>query len=210
MMNTEIHDLGYTRYTGPRRPPAQRFRVIARNVFAIGWRSRWGVKLPLVLAVGTTVAASVAMYFLRSELADVVRMRGAPLPRAEQIIFIASMFFEVSAFIIALAVGCRVVADDLRLGAFQFYFARALRPRDYVVGKLGGLALLIGIPMLGGPTLPAPICLVNRAFTVWRVLRPNSGTSFCTSGPKVRARGSPCRAVCSYSTNSPTSAQYLP
>jgi ABC-2 type transport system permease protein len=156
----EIHDLGYTRYDGPRLAPARRFLVVARNVFAVGWRSRWGVKLPLIGAVATTVAAAVSMYFLRGELAETVRQRGAPLPRAEQIVYIASIFYEVSAFLIALAVGCRVIADDLRLGAFQFYFARALRPRDYVVGKLGGLALLIGIPMFAGPVLLSILRLV--------------------------------------------------
>jgi hypothetical protein len=159
-MNTEIHDLGVARYDGPRTAPAQRFRVIARNVFAIGWRSRWGVKLPLILALMTTAASSVAMYFLRGELADMVRQNGVPLPRAEQIVYVASIFYEVSAFIIALTIGCRAVADDLRLGAFQFYFARALRPRDYVGGKLLGLALLVGIPMLAGPIVLALVRLV--------------------------------------------------
>lgn len=160
-MNTaEIHDLGNRRYDGPRISPALRFRAIARNAFAIGWRTRLGVKLPLIATVGTTVAAAVVMYVLRSELAELVRVRGARIPKAESILFHASWAYEMSAFIIALSVGCRAIADDLRLGAFQFYFARALRPRDYVVGKLLGLALLIGIPMFAGPVALAVMRLV--------------------------------------------------
>ncbi len=42
-MKAEIHDLGYSRYVGARTAPGRRFLVIARNVLAIGWRSRWGV-----------------------------------------------------------------------------------------------------------------------------------------------------------------------
>jgi ABC-2 type transport system permease protein len=156
----EIHDLGYTRYTGPRLPASRRYRVIAKNVFAVAWRSRWGVKLPLIAALATTVAAAVVMFVLRGQLAEMVRMRGAALPKAEQIIFISIQFLELSAFVLALAVGCRTIADDLRLGAFQFYFARALRPRDYVAGKLLGLSLLIGLPMFAAPVILAILRLV--------------------------------------------------
>jgi hypothetical protein len=155
----EIHDLGYTRYTGERVPPRQRYRVIARNLVGVAWRSRWVAKLAVIASVGITLAAGVAMYVLRSTLFETVRARGADIPRAEQIIFAADQFYELAAFILAVVWGCAAVANDLRLGAFQFYFARALRPRDYVAGKLLGLALLIGIPMFAGPVALALIRL---------------------------------------------------
>jgi ABC-type Na+ efflux pump permease subunit len=82
-----------------------------------------------------------------------VMLRGAPLPQAEQIIFITLGFYEASAFFIGAVWGCAAVSDDLRLGAFQFYFARALRVRTYVAGKLLGLAALAGLPMLAGPLI---------------------------------------------------------
>jgi hypothetical protein len=156
----EIHDLGYAPYRGPRTPPARRFAVIARNVVAVAWRSRWGVKLPVILAAGTTFAAAVVMYVLRLQLAETVRARGAPIPKAEAIVFMAGAFYEFSAFLLGAVVGCAAIANDLRMGAFQFYFARALRPRDYVAGKLVGLALVVGIPMLLGPLVLAIMRLV--------------------------------------------------
>jgi hypothetical protein len=155
----EIRDLGHAPYTGPRKPPSRRFWVISRNVVAVAWRSRWGVKLPVILAVGTTLTAAVAMYLLRLRLTETVRARGAPIPQAEAIVFMAGSFYELSGFILALVVGCALIADDLRMGAFQFYFARALRPRDYVVGKLLGLALVIGIPLFLGPVVLAVVRL---------------------------------------------------
>jgi hypothetical protein len=159
-MSSEIHDLGHDAYVGPRTPTAHRFWVVARNTFAVAWKSRWGVKLPVVIATGTTFTAAVVMYFLRLRLTDSVRARGAPIPQAEAIVFIAGAFYEFSAFILAVLVGCAAVANDLRMGAFQFYFSRALRPRDYVTGKLLGMGMVIGIPMLLGPLVLAALRLV--------------------------------------------------
>jgi ABC-2 type transport system permease protein len=155
----EIHDVGYATYRGPRTPPSRRFWVIAKNVFGVAWRSRWGVKFPFIVAAGTALTCSVIMYVLRNSLVDKVRARGAPIPRAEQIIFNGMIGFELAAYVLAAVVGCAAVANDLRLGAFQFYFSRPLRARDYLAGKLLGLALVIGVPMFCGPMLLAIVRL---------------------------------------------------
>jgi hypothetical protein len=152
-MTSQIHDLGYEAYRGPRMPPSRRFLVIARNVFAVAWQSRWGVKVPLIYAVAVTLAASVVMYVVRDRLFEMVRERGAPIPRAEQIIFFAWTFLRLAGYILAAIVACAAVANDLRMGAFQFYFSRPLRPRDYVLGKLLGVTLVVGVPMFCGPVL---------------------------------------------------------
>jgi hypothetical protein len=157
--DAEIHDLGHAAYAGARTPPSRRFLVVARNVLAVALR-RWVVRVPLIAAVGITVAAAAVMYFLRHTLTDVVRARGVAVPQAEAIVFFAGAFYELVAFVLAVVVACAAIADDLRLGAFQFYFARALRPRDYVAGKLLGLALLIGLPMFLGPLVLALMRLV--------------------------------------------------
>ncbi len=65
MSASEIHDLGTSRYEGPRTPPGRRFWTVSRNVFGVSWRSRWGVKFPFLVAVATTIAAAVVMYVLR-------------------------------------------------------------------------------------------------------------------------------------------------
>jgi hypothetical protein len=157
---TEIHDLGTTRYEGPRTPQGRRFGTVARNVFGVSWRSRWGVKFPILISITTTIAASVVMYVLRDKLATTVRRRGVPLPRAEQIIFFAESFYQFSGFLLTTVVACASIANDLRLGAFQFYFARPIRKRDYVAGKLLGLALVVGVPMFAGPMTLAIVRLL--------------------------------------------------
>ena len=159
-MTTQIHDLGYEAYRGPRMPPSRRFLVIARNMFGVAWKSRWGVKVPILYALGVTLAASVVMYVVRDRLFDMVRDRGVPIPRADQIIFFAWNFLSLSGYILAAIIGCAAVANDLRMGAFQFYFSRPLRPRDYVLGKLLGVTLVVGVPMFCGPVLLALVRLL--------------------------------------------------
>ena len=44
-------------------------------------------------------------------------------------------------------------------GAFTFYFARSVRPRDYVAGKIAGLCVLYAIVVLAGPVLLAALQL---------------------------------------------------
>jgi hypothetical protein len=156
----EIHDLGYAPYTGPRLPVGRRFLAIAGNVFSVSQKSRW-VKFPFLVAIGTTLVAAVIMWVLRLKLADEVRVRGGDfIPKAEDIVFHAVTFYEASAFLLATVVACAAIADDLRLGAFQFYFSRPIRPRDYVAGKLLGLSMVVGFAMFAGPVLLAIVRLI--------------------------------------------------
>jgi hypothetical protein len=70
-------------------------------------------------------------------------------------LYMSVSVFAFLAFVLTTTVACRAIADDLRMGSFQFYFSRPLRVSDYVVGKLAGVLVIIGIPMLGGPMLLA-------------------------------------------------------
>ncbi|ACY14777.1 ABC transporter permease [Haliangium ochraceum] len=152
-----IYQLGYERYRGPRRERGSRAWIIARNVVAQAWQSRWGVKAPLVLTAMWLMGASVAMWFLRHELVDMARQAAGDkiaIPGPEIALYVSTQAFAFFAFVIATVVGCRAVADDLRLGSFQFYFSRPLRVFDYGIGKLLGVGIAVGLPMLA-----APLCL---------------------------------------------------
>ncbi len=164
MADTAIHDLGYKRYDGPRTPHSGRFWVIARNVFFVAWRSKWGVRLPLFATVGTVIASTVILYVIRYSLMELVSRRGGAFLRAELILFGAMRFFELAAFVLATVVATAAIANDLRMGAFQFYFSRPIRRADYVFGKLLGLMLLVGIPMFIGPVVVA-IMIVLMAWS---------------------------------------------
>ena len=150
-----IHDLGYEPYAGPRLAQRRRFLVIARNVAAIAWRSRWGVKVPILLTALVTIGAATAMTFADRFGGMKILAGGKPLLPTTTVLFTATGIYGFLAFLLAAAVGWGAVADDMKTGAFQFYFSRPLRVRDYVAGKLCGVCLVVGMPMLVGPLLLA-------------------------------------------------------
>jgi ABC-type transport system involved in multi-copper enzyme maturation permease subunit len=155
-VNTQgvIHDQGYERYTGERRPQRRRFLVIAKNAMAVAWRQKLYVRLPIIGAVLTAVVASGVMVVL-SMLADRFRRLPATFSPDAIVLDSTAKFFGMFGFLLAVVVTAPAIADDLRAGAFQFYFSRPLRTRDYVLGKLLGVCTMVAIATLGGPVLLA-------------------------------------------------------
>jgi ABC-type transport system involved in multi-copper enzyme maturation permease subunit len=151
---SRIHDLGYQRYAGARLSGGRRWGVIARNQIATSWKTWWRFKAATGLAVLITFIAGGVMFILSDE---VVRdfagqaastLADAALPKSIQ-------WYTRAAFLVSLTIGARVVAGDLQSGAFTFYFARSVRPRDYVLGKLAGMFALMMIINGVGPVLLA-------------------------------------------------------
>jgi ABC-2 type transport system permease protein len=149
-----IHDLGYKRYAGARLSSATRWLVILRNQIATGWKTWWRFKASLGLAVLTTFIAGGVMFILRDKaIRDfggnfAATMADAALPKSIE-------WYTRAAFLVSLTIGSRVVAGDVQSGAFTFYFARSVRPRDYVLGKLGGMVGLLALIMIAGPLVLA-------------------------------------------------------
>jgi ABC-type transport system involved in multi-copper enzyme maturation permease subunit len=149
-----VHDLGYKRYVGTRRPQSTRWRVIARNVMRQSWKGFWRFKLPLLLVVINTAVFVILMTnHLISELGN--RVMADP----EDVLLVASYsgigFLCRSTFIASLLIAAPAVAQDAQSGAFAFYFARPVRPLDYVAGKLAGYWLLFAFLLIGAPLILA-------------------------------------------------------
>lgn len=150
-----IYDLGYKRYVGTRRSQATRWRVIARHTLAQAWKKWWRYKVWMVLAIMTTVTLAAIMILMRSEKLGEVR-NVEPLTRlVDGLVFGSIIFFTQWGFLLTLTMGTRVVASDLRTGAFTFYFARPVRPVDYIIGK--SVALLV----LQATLLLAPLLILT-------------------------------------------------
>ncbi len=149
-----IHDLGYQRYVGGRRPQHTRYQVIVRNMISMAWKGWWRYKLPLVAAFATMIGIGVGIYFSRHKI-----FAGAP-GVGEQIRTIADSlipqsytYFGYTSLLVCLTVLAGTVSRDLKAGAFEFYFSRPVRPVDYVIGKLTGAFLLLAPILLLGPFL---------------------------------------------------------
>lgn len=152
-----IHDLGYKRYVGTRRPPSTRWRVIMREQISNGWKKWWRYKLALGGAVITAFIAGGLLFFTTNKI---IKNLGGPggqlaLTFADGVVPLSIEFFCRMAFILSLTLGASIIATDTQSGAFTFYYVRSVRPRDYVLGKLAGYGFLVATLVLVGPFLLA-------------------------------------------------------
>jgi hypothetical protein len=153
---SEIHDLGYQRYAGPRRPPSVRWRVIMRHELATAWKTWWRYKAALGLAVIVTCGWGALMYFLSNhEFHAMGNAGGLALTFADATLPSSIEWFCRVGFYLSLTLGAGVIAGDVQTGAFTLYFARSVRPRDYVLGKLASYGLLVATLVVVGPLLLA-------------------------------------------------------
>jgi len=137
-----IHDLGYKRYVGTRRPQATRWRVITRQLLSHAWKKWWRYKAWLGFAVLITAILGAIMVASDSEELGDMRKSGMVVRLVDEIVFGGIAYFTKVAFLLTLTVGVSIVASDLKTGAFTFYFSRPVRPVDYVLGKVVALFIL--------------------------------------------------------------------
>jgi ABC-2 type transport system permease protein len=176
-----IHDLGYKRYLGTRRPQSTRWRVLVKNAVATSWRGWWRMKAWVIGCAITAVSIGVPMYISRDKLFDELVRRGMTIRWADALLPMSFTIFAWFAFILAATTASGAVARDLRAGAFEFYFSRPVRPIDYMLGKVVGSAIVVATALLAGPVLlslyrvglsreleevPAALQLVPRAALV--------------------------------------------
>lgn len=157
-----VHDLGYKRYVGTRLPQGMRWRVIMGQQLGYAWKTWWRFKLTMVSAIVATLVAGAVMYVASDTVMHILKRSDGANPMGQMALrFIdgilpLSMFWYCKiGFIASMTVAASVVATDVRTGAFTFYFARSVRPIDYVLGKAAGLALLAAILTLAGPMVLA-------------------------------------------------------
>lgn len=150
-----IHDLGYKRYVGTRRPQSTRWQVITRNLLSFAWKRWWRYKAWLGIAFITTVVLSAVMILARNSLPDEIGRSGVVVRLVDGLVFGSSRIYCKIAFLLSLTVGIGVVAADMRSGAFTFYFSRPVRPVDYIIGKL------VALTILQASVLLAPMLIVS-------------------------------------------------
>jgi hypothetical protein len=152
----EIHDLGYQRYVGPRRTAATRWRVIVREQLASAWKTWWRWKAALALTVIVTSICGGMMFFLSDDMFRGMAGFGLRiLSFADGMLPMSIEWYCRCGYYASMVVGATVIASDVQSGAFTFYFARSVRPRDYVLGKLVGYGLIVGSVVGLGPVVLA-------------------------------------------------------
>jgi hypothetical protein len=156
----QIHDLGYKRYVGSRRSIGTRWTVIMRHQIATAWKGWWRFKPWLIAALLATAVSGGVLYFLSGKMFRIIGgIGGQAIKFADGILPLSMSWYCPIGFIVSLTVCSTMVAGDVQSGAFTFYFARSARPRDYVIGKLAGVGVLLSLIMLGGPLALAGVRL---------------------------------------------------
>lgn len=155
-MAGQIHDLGYKRYAGARQDAGTRWRVIMRHQIATAWKTWWRFKAWLGAAVLVSFIAGAVMYIFSNRLFQGMgRVGQVALTVADAALPQSIAWYCRAAFLASLTLGAGVIAGDVQSGAFTFYFARSVRTREYVLGKLAGLGLLMAILTMVGPVVLA-------------------------------------------------------
>jgi ABC-2 type transport system permease protein len=156
----QIHDLGYKRYAGSRRARGTRWTVIMRHQIATGWKTWWRFKIWLVFGLLATAIPAALLYVFSTSVLRMFRGLGSGgAPFIDSILPLSLIWYCWIGFFASLFLAAPAVAGDIQSGAFTFYFARSLRPRDYVIGKIIGLSIVLSLVMLGGPLVLAGVRL---------------------------------------------------
>jgi len=140
-----IRDRGYSGYDGPRTLGRTAYTLAAHTARTI--LNRTGSRRAVSLAALAAIIAGVVIY--------VGRKIGGPNTGASYPIWLLTNPAGVvlPGLIIALAAAGGTIAEDQRSGAFSFYFARPLRPRDYLHGRLGGVYVAMLLTFAVPPTV---------------------------------------------------------
>jgi len=152
----QIHDLGYKRYVGTRRALGTRWTVIMRHQLATAWRGWWSFKIWLIGALMITAIGAGVMYLATNKTVQMFAgLGGRQVSFADGALAILMPWYGRIGMVVGVFLCSTIVAGDVQSGAFTFYFARSMRPRDYLLGKLAALVLLMALLLFVGPVLLA-------------------------------------------------------
>lgn len=142
----QVFDIGYRPMPerGRRQPPAV---AIARTMLLLAWRQR-ATKIVLLICLAVLGGHGVWLVgqLLFERFGSGMGPSGLPVTElvgsTREVLanFLRVQFFTTAIAIAVIAGGA--VAEDRAAGAFDLYFARPLTRADYVIGKLGGAAIV--------------------------------------------------------------------
>ena len=153
-----IRDMGYRPYEGAMLPHRGRYWIIAWRLLAGAWAAR-SVKILLLGALFPMIIFGVLMYVqlkMKSVMGSSIQIQ---LDDPDHMIFIVYYWCQLwFAFGLSQRVGAPTIADDMRTGAFSFYFCRPVSRVHYMVGKILPVAILVAL----AATLPAVLLCLFR------------------------------------------------
>lgn len=156
-----IRDLGYRPYDGVRLPPANNTWVMLRHGITRAWAS-WWVKLACLFGLGPMLVFGAWVGFRRLVLEPAV---GGQMPALEGEDVLRDLFrWQTWLFVsvISVSAGASAIAEDIRFKAFQFYFAKAVTPAQYLAGRVLAVSFFVFVVVFV-PAMIVDLALVGTA-----------------------------------------------
>lgn len=143
-----VYGRSYRTYAGALTPERSRLLVIPRYALRDLFNSRLFLAF-FVLCFVAPLVASIRIYLAHN--AEAINILKIPGDLINRLLAIEPSFFRnwvlmqqsFMAFFLAMIVGPALISPDLRNNAMPLYLARPITRRDYVVGKLIVLLLLL-------------------------------------------------------------------
>jgi ABC-2 type transport system permease protein len=157
-----VYERTYRPYAGGFTPERRRFLVLPRYAYGEVFRSKLFL-IFFVLCFIPHLAGAVLIYLRHNASAlEFLDLSAAQLLTIDGSFFFNLMGIEATmCFLLSLFVGPALVAPDLRNGALPLYLSRPFTRREYVLGKLSVLAILLSaitwVPLLLLFTLQASL-----------------------------------------------------
>lgn len=135
-----IAEQGYLHWQGRPAATQKPWRAIARFGIRLAFRRKF-FKLSLAFSLLPALAFGIGVYLAETIENFQVFMGGSRRllnvdPAYFRVYFTSDFLFFMILMLMILS-GAGLIADDLKSGSLQLYFARPLRKRDYLLGKLG-------------------------------------------------------------------------
>jgi len=148
-----VYEHTYRPYTGPVTPERRRFLVLPRYAFEEVFRSR--LLLAFLIVSFVPILAGAVLIYLRHNASAIafLDLQLAQLLPIDGIFFHRLLSIQGTfAFLATMFVGPALVSPDLRNGAMPLYLSRPFTRREYVLGKLSVLVILLSgitwVPLL--------------------------------------------------------------
>jgi ABC-type transport system involved in multi-copper enzyme maturation permease subunit len=148
-----INPIEYRPWKGERTAQSTRVYAILRSVFRYRLKQN-SVKILLIIAF---------MLIYAFQFISVPFSPHARLEAEEMSVNFNGFALAVFAMLLAAVVTSDLISEDLSGNSFVLYFARAIRTRDYLIGKGGGAILVMSMLCAIPPLLLAIISIATQS-----------------------------------------------
>lgn len=148
-----INPIQYRPWKGERTAQNLRVYVILRTVFKHLVRSTW-TKVLLIIGF---------LLLFAFQLIAVALSPHEELTAEEMVANINGYGLALFAMLLAAIVTSDLISEDVAGNSLVLYFSRAVRIRDYVIGKTGGALLVMGLLCFIPPVLIAIVSIITQS-----------------------------------------------